>query len=89
MKSAEENGINNRDVKVELKYCERCGALGVRECGGGVVYCDHCLIEVAELPPPKKHTGRLILPVRPHSVIEGYELDEDELADLEGVGGAA
>jgi hypothetical protein len=89
MKSAKGKVEDEVDVKVELKYCERCGALGVRECGAGAVYCDGCLIEVAQLPPPKKRPGRLILPVQPHSVIEGYELEEDELKDLEGTGGAA
>ena len=27
---------------VELKYCERCGGLFLRECGAGVVYCAGC-----------------------------------------------
>jgi hypothetical protein len=87
MKSAKT--IDNKDVRMELKYCERCGALGLRECGAGVVYCDHCLLEVAELPPSKKNPGRISLPVKPHTLMEEYELDDDDLTDFEAAGGAA
>ncbi len=87
MKSAKK--IGNKDVRMELKYCERCGALGLRECGAGVVYCDHCLLEVAELPPPRKNPGRISLPVKPHTLMEEYELDDDDLTDFEAAGGAA
>jgi ribosomal protein L37AE/L43A len=27
---------------MELKYCERCGTLGLRRGGSGQVYCNHC-----------------------------------------------
>jgi hypothetical protein len=37
-------------IEVELKYCERCGGLWVRPCGGEEVYCDSCRPLVAELP---------------------------------------
>jgi len=33
-------GEKNGEVRVELKYCEHCGGLWVRERGAGVVYCD-------------------------------------------------
>ena len=29
--------------QVELKYCERCGGLFLREPGAGVVYCASCV----------------------------------------------
>jgi len=78
-------------VRVELKYCEHCGGLWVRERGAGVVYCDNCQPKVADLPISKKRPGRLILPVRPHTVVEDYEFEienEDE-TDFEAAGGAA
>jgi hypothetical protein len=39
------NLINEVEVgreHVELKYCERCGGLFLRELSGGVVYCAGC-----------------------------------------------
>ena len=87
MKSTKEN--EKMEVRVELKYCERCGSLGTRECGAGVVYCDHCLLQVAELPPPKKETGRLVLPKQPRTVMEEYELDDEDITDFETTGGVA
>jgi uncharacterized Zn finger protein (UPF0148 family) len=78
-------------IRMELKYCERCGSLWLRECGAGVVYCSSCQAEVAELPAPKKKPERVKVPVRRHTVVEDYGFagaDEDEM-DLEAAGGAA
>jgi uncharacterized Zn finger protein (UPF0148 family) len=39
------NLINEDEVGrelVELKYCERCGGLFLRECSAGAVYCPGC-----------------------------------------------
>lgn len=90
MKSSHE-GDEDEAVRVELKYCERCGSLWVRECGAGVVYCDNCQPKVADLPISKKRPGRLILPVRPHTAVEDYEFENDEgmESDFEAAGGAA
>jgi len=33
--------------KVELKYCERCGSLFLRERSAGVVYCPGCTARTA------------------------------------------
>ena len=41
------------EVGVELKYCEHCGGLWVRERGAGV-YCDNCQPKVADLPAAKE-----------------------------------
>lgn len=80
----------NQIVRVELKYCERCGALWVRECGAGVMYCEKCQSEVAELPiPTSRKPGRkqrLTLPARRRTLIENMPLDELE---LEAAGGVA
>ncbi len=74
---------------MELKYCERCGGLWLRECGAGVVYCDNCLPELADLPIPKKR--RLVLPVRPHTAVEDFaiELGNEEDRDFEAAAGGA
>lgn len=37
-------------MEVELKYCERCGALWVRLCGDEEVYCQSCRPLISELP---------------------------------------
>ena len=81
----------NKPVRVELKYCEHCGSLWMRERGAGVVYCDNCQPKVADLPIPKKPSGRLILPVRPHTVVEDYEfeIDDDEETNFEAAAGGA
>ncbi len=86
LKSDEKN-----EVRVELKYCERCGGLWVRERGTGVVYCEKCQPEVADLPIPKKKPQRLVLPVRSHTEVEEYEVEvgESQEKDLEAAGGAA
>jgi hypothetical protein len=82
----------NEAVRVELKYCEHCGGLWVRENGVAGVYCDHCRAKVADLPTPKKQPARIILPVRPHTAVEDYEfeiVDDDEATDFEAAAGGA
>jgi hypothetical protein len=76
-----------KSARVELKYCERCGGLWLRECGAGVVYCANCQPLVAELPPPKKKPQRVTLPVRQHTAVEDFEVEGD--GDMEAAGGAA
>jgi hypothetical protein len=71
------------EVGMELKYCEHCGGLWVRERGTGIVYCDKCQSKVADLPAPRKRRGRLILPVRPHTAVEGYAVKASENAAAE------
>jgi hypothetical protein len=90
MKSDRKNTEEN-NVRLELKYCEHCGGLWLRETGAGVVYCDKCQAKVADLPAPKKRPGRLRLPVRPHTVVEDYTVDIDDTdgMDFEAAGGAA
>ena len=41
-------------VELELKYCERCGALWLREHGSYEVYCSACIPKVAELPARRR-----------------------------------
>ncbi len=88
---SDHNGEKNKPVGVELKYCEHCGGLWVRERGAGMVYCERCQPKVADLPAPKRKPGRLALPVRPHTAVEDYEfeIDVEDIGDLEAAGGVA
>jgi len=84
----EENGA----TRLELKYCEHCGGLWVRECGAGVVYCDNCRPKVADLPLGKKKPHRVLLPVRGSALVEDYAVefrDGEGDGDLEAAGGVA
>jgi Zn-finger nucleic acid-binding protein len=82
---------NKNEVGVELKYCEHCGGLWVRERGAGIVYCEKCQPQVADLPAPKRKKQRLTLPVRPHTAIDDYEfeVDGEDTRDFKAAGGAA
>ncbi len=79
------------EVGMELKYCEHCGGLWVRERGAGIVYCHSCQAKVADLPAPRKRKCRLILPVRPPTVVEehGFEVEagraEADALDLDAL----
>ncbi len=37
-------------VRLELKYCERCGGLLLRRSGAPVVYCGSCANALREMP---------------------------------------
>ncbi len=82
---------DKNEVGVELKYCEHCGGLWVRERGAGIVYCEKCQPMVADLPAAKKRPQRIALPIRPHTAIEEYgvEVDDEDVNDFEAAGGAA
>ena len=49
-------------VRLELKYCERCGGLWMRTWGTDDVYCPSCAVEMLDLPFGRKR-GRAALPV--------------------------
>ena len=83
------NRRNDGMKRVELKYCEHCGGLWVRE-GGGGVYCKKCQPKVAELPRGKrKRPGTVKLPIGKRAVTEDFEAPTGDALDLEGVGGVA
>jgi hypothetical protein len=45
-------------IQLELKYCERCGALWLRLRGTQEVYCAACDLEMLDLPSPRRVTSR-------------------------------
>lgn len=79
------------ELRVELKYCERCGSLCLRECGGGQVYCDSCVPQVDELPAPRQVRTFPQLPVATRPFFDDDELDFSDLddLDLQSAGGVA
>lgn len=89
--AGEKESDKNQEVRMELKYCERCGSLWLRECGTGEIYCESCQRIVSDLPIPKKKPTRLMLPVRQRSLIDEYvcENGNDDSLDFEAAGGAA
>lgn len=68
------DGARSNEVRVELKYCERCGMLWMRECGSGIVFCNACQPDVTELPILKK---------RPHTVKLGVGQREVDTYDFD------
>jgi len=76
-------GEKKNEVRVELKYCEHCGGLWVRERGAGEVYCDTCQPKVADLPIPKKRASKVTLPVRRHTLVEEYNIEIENTDDMD------
>src|SRR5438552_2955236 len=37
-------------IQLELKYCERCGSLWVRETGSGEIFCFPCVLKMQDCP---------------------------------------
>jgi len=55
--------MDDAGTQVELKYCERCGGLWLRQQGAGGVYCASCRARLAAMPnpgeaPPRKARRR-------------------------------
>ena len=87
MRRNHEDG-NSGTVRMELKYCEHCGGLWVRE-GGAGVYCEKCQPKVANLPIGRKKSVRLA--VRQRAVVDDYDFEvrEEKEGDFEAAGGVA
>ena len=41
-------------VRLELKYCERCGGLWMRVWGTQDAYCPPCTLQMSDLPPVRR-----------------------------------
>ncbi len=52
------NGLGTGFTQMELKYCERCGALWLRLTGSDAVFCCACATAMAGLPPKLHRRGR-------------------------------
>jgi hypothetical protein len=69
------NNARKNEVRVELKYCERCGMLWMRECGSGLTYCNGCQPDVAELPILKKRPQSVKLGMGRRPELDKYSFD--------------
>ena len=82
-------------MSVELKYCERCGGLWLRECGSDQVYCVRCLTLLDDWPSsPNRQVVRL--PIAPSVTLDDidFEIHINDVEDIDGMawfapGGAA
>ena len=89
MKNEKKDG-NGEECRLELKYCEHCGGLWLRQCGAPGVYCPKCQPKVEDLPVPRKKPHRAILPVGRSPLVDGYRFGPpDDGMDFEAAGGAA
>ena len=55
--------MESQEIRVELKYCERCGGLWLRPQGAEGGYCASCRVALAAMPnpgaaPPRKAPRR-------------------------------
>lgn len=73
-------------IQLELKYCERCGALWLRRRGGQDIYCAPCDLEMLDLPSPCSVTSRPRLPGN-HKV--ELKTHSDDLSTFYGEEGTA
>jgi len=48
-------------IRLELKYCERCGGLWMRTAGSGDVYCPSCAVEMLDLPAGRRRKPGLLV----------------------------
>jgi hypothetical protein len=47
-------------IRMELKYCERCGGLWVRARGSGDLYCPPCAVEMLDLPTRRRRKPHVL-----------------------------
>jgi hypothetical protein len=48
-------------VRLELKYCERCGGLWMRPQGTEEVYCPPCAVQMSDLPSAPRRKPFVLL----------------------------
>jgi hypothetical protein len=48
-------------VRLELKYCERCGGLWMRTWGTDDVYCPSCEVQMSDLPAVRRRKKLYLL----------------------------
>lgn len=91
MKSREDDGATANGLRVELKYCERCGGLWLRPAGGEQRYCVACAREMAKLPTISRDRKNARLSEGPRWMGDDLETEgeEDDELDLQAAGGAA
>lgn len=66
MKTDEQQKI----IRLELKYCERCGGLWLRPAASPDVYCPRCIIAMQPMAPPTRQKNKARIPGPDHG--EGH-----------------
>ncbi len=90
MKAKQGNTAEN--LTLELKYCERCGALWLRPTGGKQIYCVDCAREIADLPPTSHEPEAAIVSPVPRWGEDGDKFEryaEEDCGDRYVLGGVA
>lgn len=89
--TGEQLGRAKNEMRVELKYCERCGVLWLRDPSGGQVYCGYCRPRMDELPVRKKRPGstKLVCGRRPITNYGKPGVREANATTMRVAGGAA
>jgi hypothetical protein len=60
-------------TQLELKYCERCGKLWLRQRNTGGVYCEACTSEIPSALLRGRRTSRPHLPIKRQIEIESQD----------------
>jgi Zn-finger nucleic acid-binding protein len=87
--------MEGQEIKVELKYCERCGGLWLRPRGADGVYCASCRLRLEAMPdpgeaPPRKARRRKARLQGTHGQQDGQGQGKERgLARIECLQGAA
>lgn len=55
-------GQDSQVIHLELKYCERCGSLWLREADSGGIYCARCDAAIERMAPPTRHKNKARVP---------------------------
>jgi len=90
MKGKAREGKGADTLRLELKYCERCGGLWLRPVGGEQIYCVACARGMAELPPASHEAEAERVPRGAQWGVHADDRDgygEDEGEDLGATGG--
>ncbi len=69
--------MESQEIRVELKYCERCGGLWLRPQGADGVYCASCRAGLAAMPDPGEAPPRKARPRRKARAQEKHLQRED------------
>jgi Zn-finger nucleic acid-binding protein len=70
--------MEGQEIRVELKYCERCGGLWLRPQGAEGVYCASCRVALAAMPNPGEAPPRRARPRR-KARAQGNHLQREDL----------
>ena len=83
---SERSGEAGCEAQLELKYCERCGALWLRPVGGGQIYCTGCARQMSQLPPVSREPETARMSQGPQWGTDEERYEEYEYDDEKNLG---